>query len=92
MYRALTSFAINKDVYAEEDIRKGQILPSDFASADVINDLLTAGYIEEFNGSIDITENGTYDVTEYEQANVDVEGGSSPEVDNLIDDINGEVI
>ena len=34
MYRALTSFVLNKNVYAEEDIRKGQILPNDFVSAD----------------------------------------------------------
>lgn len=91
MYRALTSFAINKEVYAEEDIKKGQILESDFASAEVIEDLLNANYIEVFDGSINITENGQYDVEEYEVAIVNVEG-SSEEVDNLIDEINGEVI
>ena len=91
MYRALTSFAINKEVYAEEDIKKGQILESDFASAEVIEDLLNANYIEVFDGSINITENGQYDVEEYEVVIVNVEG-SSEEVDNLIDEINGEVI
>ena len=91
MYRALTSFAINKDVYAEEDIRKGQILPSDFASADVIQDLLNANYIKEFDGLLEITENGQYEVEGYEVVDVSVEG-SSEEVNNLIDEINGEVI
>lgn len=91
MYRALTSFVLNKDVYAEEDIRKGQILPSDFVSADVIQDLLNANYIVLFDGSIEITENGQYDVEDYDVADVNVEG-SSAEVDALVDEINGEVI
>lgn len=91
MYRALTSFVMNKDTYAEEDIRKGQILPDNFASNDVINDLITSGYIVVFDGSIEITENGQYDVDEFEVAVVNVEG-SSEEVDNLVDEINGEVI
>jgi len=91
MYIALTSFVINKNIYAEEDVRKGEILPSDFVSADVIQDLLNANYIKEFDGLLEITENGVYDVTDYEQVDVNVEG-SSAEVDNLIDEINGEVI
>ena len=91
MYRALTSFVMNKEVYAEEDIKKGQILPSDFVSADVIQDLLDANYIQVFDGLIEITENGEYDVEDYDVADVNVEG-SSEEVDNLIDEINCEVI
>ena len=91
MYIALTSFVMNKDVYAEEDIKKNQILPSDFVSADIIQDLLNANYIKVFDGLIEITENGQYDVEDYEMADVNVEG-SSEEVNALIDEINGEVI
>lgn len=91
MYRALTSFALNKNVYAEEDIRKGQILPNDFVSADVIQDLLNANYIVLFDGLIEITENGEYDVEDYDVADVNVEG-TPEEVNALIDAINGEVI
>jgi len=91
MYIALTSFAINKNVYAEEDIRKGQILPSDFVSADVIQDLLNANYIKEFDGLLEITENGQYELEGFEVADVNVEG-SSEEVNALVDEINGEVI
>ena len=91
MYIALTSFAINKNVYAEEDIKKSQILPSDFASADVIQDLLNANYIKEFDGLLEITENGQYELEGFELADVNVEG-SSEEVNALVDEINGEVI
>ena len=91
MYRALKSFVMNKNTYAEEDIRKGQILPSDFASEDVIQDLINAGHIVVFDGLIEITENGEYDVEDFDVADVNVEG-SSEEVNALIDEINGEVI
>lgn len=77
MYKALTSFAMNKKDYEEMDIRKGEVLLSDFASEEIINDLLEAGYIEEYDGSISITENGTYDVTDYDSADVNVSGGSA---------------
>ena len=46
MYKALTSFAMNKKDYEEMDIRKGQILPSDFASEEIIADLLESNLIE----------------------------------------------
>lgn len=91
MYRALKSFVMNKEDYAEEDIRKGQILPSNFASEDIITDLLNAGHIVVFDGLIEITENGDYEVDDYDVARVNVEG-TPEEVDTLIDTINGEVI
>lgn len=91
MYRALKSFVMNKDTYEEEDIRKGQILSSNFASEDVITDLLNAEYIVVFDGLIEITENGDYEVDEYDVARVNVEG-TPEEVNTLIDTINGEVI
>ena len=43
MYKALISFCSE-----ELDIKQGDILASDFASADVIADLLEAGYIEVY--------------------------------------------
>ena len=49
MYRVLISFITNKDAYVGMDGRKGEILPENFAEAEVIADLLEAGYIEEIN-------------------------------------------
>lgn len=86
MYIALTSFT-TKDY----DVKKNQILQDDFTTAEEIQDLLNANYIKTFDKLIEITENGQYDVTDYEQADVNVEG-SSEEVNALIDEINGEVI
>lgn len=86
MYIALTSFT-TKDY----DVKKNQILQDDFTTAEEIQDLLNANYITTFDKLIEITENGQYDVTDYEQADVNVEG-SSEEVNALIDEINGEVI
>lgn len=71
-YRATTSFVLNKEVYADEDVKKGEILTSDFVSEDVIADLLQAGYIEEYDGTLEITENGIYGVEDYENVDVDV--------------------
>ena len=76
MYKALDSFT-TKDY----DVRRGEILAEDFTTQDEIQEFLNIGYIVEFNGSLDITSNGTYDVTEYEQAVVNVSGGSSSDVD-----------
>ena len=86
LYRALLSFTTKN-----YDVRKNQVLDSDFTTADEIQELLTAGYIQVDDGSIKITVNGQYDVEDFEIAKVDVEG-SSAEVNALIDEINGEVI
>ena len=57
----------------------------------IIQDLLNAGYIVLFDGLIEITENGDYEVDDYDVARVNVEG-TPEEVNALIDVINGEVI
>ena len=70
MYRALTSFT-TKDY----DIKYKQILEDDFTTEDEITEFLNVGYIEVFDGTYDITENGTYDIKDYEIADVNVGGG-----------------
>lgn len=70
MYRALESFT-TKDY----DVRRKQILDNNFTSPDKILEFLNIGYIEEYDGTIEITENGTYDVSDYETADVEVGGG-----------------
>jgi hypothetical protein len=86
MYRALESFT-TKDY----DVRRKQLLEDDFTTEDEIQEFLNIGYIEAYDGMIEITENGQYDVEEYDVADVNVEG-SSEEIDTLVDEINGEVI
>ena len=87
MYRALESFTTNN-----YDVRKKQILEDNFTTQEEINEFLSIGYIEVYDGSIDITENGVYNVEDYDTADVNVEGGSSAEIDALVDEINGEVV
>ena len=70
MYKALESFTTKN-----YDVRRGQILAGDFTTQDEITEFLNIGYIVEYDGSLEITENGTYDVKDYEQAVVDVSGG-----------------
>lgn len=67
MYRALISFC-NTTL----NIRYHQILEDDFATEAEIADLLNANYIEEYDGSLEISENGVYDVEDYLTADVDV--------------------
>lgn len=69
-YRATISFTLGY-----RDVRYKEILPSDFDTQEVIQDLLNAGYIEEYDGSLEITENGIYDVEDYETADVNVSSG-----------------
>lgn len=86
MYRALESFTTKN-----YDVKRKQILEENFTTQDEIEEFLNIGYIEVFDGSIEITQNGQYNVENYDIADVNVEG-SSEEVNNLIDEINGEVI
>lgn len=71
MYIATTSFTTN-----DYDVRYKQILEDDFTTPEQIADYLAIGYIEEYDGTLEITENGQYDVTDYELADVDVSGGT----------------
>lgn len=87
MYRALESFSTNNYT-----VKRNQLLEDDFTTQDEIDEFLEIGYIEVDTGAIKITENGQYNVEPYDLAKVNVEGGSSQEVDDLIDEINGEVI
>lgn len=70
MYRATTSFTTN-----DYDVRYRQILEDDFASQEEIDEFLRIGYIEAYDDTIDITENGIYDVEDYQNADVNVSGG-----------------
>lgn len=77
MYRATTSFT-TKDY----NVKQKQILEDDFTTQDEIDEFLEIGYIEVYDGSIEITENGEYDVSDYETAEVNVSGGSSFVIEN----------
>lgn len=67
MYRSTTSFT-TKDY----DVRPKQILEDDFTSEEQIQEFLRIGYIEVYDGTLEITENGQYDVEDYQIADVDV--------------------
>lgn len=83
-YIALVSFTTETTQY-----QLGQII--ELTDEALIQDLIDAGYIEVYDGALEITENGIYEVEGYDSVDVNVEG-SSEEVDALVDEINGEVI
>ena len=51
MYKATTSFTMNKEDYEDIDIKKGEILAENFVSQEIIEELLEAGYIVKYDGS-----------------------------------------
>lgn len=70
MYRAKKSFA-TKDY----NVHGKQKLEEDFTTQDEIDEFLDIEYIEPYDGSISITQNGSYNVEEYDTAEVNVSGG-----------------
>ena len=67
MYRATTSFATN-----DFDVRYKQILEDNFTTPEQIQEFLDIGYIEVYDDTLEITENGEYDVEDYLTADVNL--------------------
>lgn len=67
MYRATLSFTTKN-----YDVRKNQILAEDFTTQDEIDEFLNIGYIVVYDDTLEITQNGLYDVEDYQKADVDV--------------------
>ena len=70
MYRALESFTTKN-----YNVKRKQLLEDDFTTQEEIQEFLNIGYIEEYDSSLEITENGIYDVKNYETADVNVSSG-----------------
>lgn len=78
MYKATLSFTTTN-----YDVRKNQIINQDFITESgmteaEITEYLNIGYLVEYDGTLEITQNGLYDVKSYEQADVNVSGGVTP--------------
>lgn len=67
MYKAKESFTTKS-----YDVKKSEILEDNFTTEDEITDFLNIGYIEEYDGTLEISQNGIFDVSNYEEADVDV--------------------
>ena len=73
-YKATISFALD----GKRAIKQGQLLQdADFKNEAEKNDLLESDYIIEYDGQIEITENGVYDVKDYDTADVNVSSGGT---------------
>ena len=70
MYRVLKSFTT-----ATKQFAYMQILEDDFTTQEEIDEFLESNYIEPYDDTIEIVENGLYDVEDYEKADVNVPSG-----------------
>lgn len=82
MYRALTSFTTN-----DYQVKLREILEDDFTTENQIEEFLRIGYIEQYDGNLEITENGTYSVGDYETVEVDVPGIDTSDATATAEDI-----